>query len=130
MPGAGREATRLTLPQPAAMRDGSGNAMQGRRDMFRLAILGSALIATPAAALECAPRSVLIKSLAETYQEAPVAIGLVGDGKRVMELFVSADGTWSITATEMSDPDPVSCFVGGGVNWTVTRPIPLPGKVS
>ena len=76
--------------------------------------VASLLAAHPASAQEvCGPRAELIKRLADKYQEAPIAVGIVPGGG-VVEVLSSTDGTsWTILA---SFPSGVTCLVLAGEN--------------
>ncbi len=82
---------------------------------------GLALVARPADAQSiAAPRAEIVKQLGDTYAEAPVAIGLTGDGN-VIELFTTGDGsTWTMVVTS---PDGLSRVVASGETWVSTRPL-------
>ena len=70
----------------------------------------------------CYPRDYLMAWLQETFDEAPIGIG-VANGKLV-ELLTSEDGvTWTLIITS---PDGVSCLMVGGEAWRQLRP-PLKG---
>lgn len=82
--------------------------------------IAAALAALPPAASAqsriCAPRDALVAHLAEEYGERRIGAGLVRD-TRIVELFVSEDGSWSILAT---DPRGTACLVGNGGGWETT----------
>ncbi len=83
---------------------------------MRLMILALAMIwAMPAAGQQptCAERSKVLNSLRKTYQEAPVALGVTGDGS-LLELVVSHTGTWTIIVTR---PNMTSCAIAAGERW-------------
>ncbi len=82
-------------------------------------LLGLALVSLPAEAQStAAPRAEIVKQLGDAYAEAPVAIGLTGNGS-VIELFTTGDGsTWTIVITS---PDGLSRVVAAGENWMSTR---------
>lgn len=76
----------------------------------RAATLALLLVAAPAAALSlsggkaawgqvpCATRDTVAKALTEGFGEVPVAIGVTPSGN-VMELYASANRTWTIVVT-------------------------------
>ncbi|MEE8276210.1 MAG: hypothetical protein V3R75_03545 [Alphaproteobacteria bacterium] len=65
------------------------------------------------------PRAEAVKRLAETYGEAPVALGIASFGL-VVEVFATADGaTWTIIATT---PDRMSRVIAAGRDWTPMLP--------
>ena len=61
----------------------------------------------------CAPRSQIVEYLAHKYGETLKGAGRQ-EPKAVMELYVSAKGTWSVIVTR---PDGISCPVAVGDNW-------------
>lgn len=93
-------------------------------------MLGSAIAAKPAAAQEALTmwndRNVVVEALAETYAEAPRALGITSDGA-VLELFTANDGeTWTITVTL---PNGKSRVIATGEHW-INRPLLAKGQVS
>jgi hypothetical protein len=66
--------------------------------------------ATP---IQCAKHDQLVGLLAKKYSEAPVATGTVNED-RFMQLFVSAQGSWTILMTRT---DGQACIVAAGQNW-------------
>ncbi len=90
------------------------------RIVVAMALLsGLALVSPPAEAQSsAAPRAEIVKQLGDAYAEAPVAIGLTGNGS-VIELFTTGDGsTWTIVITS---PDGLSRVVAAGESWMSTR---------
>ena len=90
------------------------------RIVVAMALLsGLALVSLPAEAQStAAPRAEIVKQLGDAYAEAPVAIGLTGNGS-VIELFTTGDGsTWTIVITS---PDGLSRVVAAGESWMSTR---------
>jgi len=83
------------------------------------AIAAIALLAPmPAQAqMLCGPRKEVTELLNQQFQEKPKAAGLVSS--QMIELFVSAAGSWTILLTR---PDGVSCVMSGGTDWT-ERPV-------
>ena len=78
-------------------------------------------ISTPANAQEvqCGPHKNITEALKNNYQEVTAALGLTDDGKMI-EVFVSPMGTWTIAIIE---PDGTSCAVGSGIGWEmITEP--------
>ncbi len=61
----------------------------------------------------CAERIGVLKQLAKTHQEAPVALGITGSGQ-VVELLTSDKGTWTIIVT---NPEGISCLIAVGESW-------------
>ncbi len=90
------------------------------RIVVAMALLsGLAFVSAPAEAQSiAAPRAEIVKQLGNAYAEAPVAIGLTGNGS-VIELFTTGDGsTWTIVITS---PDGLSRVVASGESWMSTR---------
>lgn len=74
----------------------------------------------------CSTRDQMVRMLAQTFQEAPTAIGMV-DRDAVVEIFVSPDqGTWTILA---SDPAGNSCIISAGEGWQESPPQSLDEQV-
>ncbi|ORE90226.1 hypothetical protein ATO13_23361 [Stappia sp. 22II-S9-Z10] len=73
-----------------------------------------------AAAPVCKPRAELVDILAKEFAEHQWAFGLQND-RRVLELYVSADGTWTAILSMASGE---SCVVAAGEAFTVTPPPP------
>ncbi len=94
---------------------------------MRKIVLGLLLLlpATASAApMACAPRADLVARLADTYREAPIAVGLGADGKLV-EVLSAADGaTWSILVTA---PNGRSCLAAAGEAWQEVERVALDG---
>ena len=88
------------------------------------AVVLSVLCAQAAAQPACAPRDVVLKKLAEDFQETPVGLGLSANGS-VLELLTSAEGTsWTLLVTR---PGGLTCLVASGEDWTmIARRAPAP----
>lgn len=85
-----------------------------------LALVGGALLASPAAAqqLQCSQRAVVLTALSDKYAEKPVAMGLASNGG-VLEVLSDGEGsTWTIIVTM---PNGVSCMVAAGENWELVQ---------
>ena len=82
-------------------------------------LLTASLVCSPApAACEVQllrRRAEMVKSLAEKFKENPAAVGVVNPSA-VIEVFVSADGTWTILAT---GTDGKSCVLSAGDGWEI-----------
>lgn len=65
------------------------------------------------AALQCTSHEKMIELLSKRFSEVPKGIGLVGS-KRVMEVYVSKTGTWTILVT---NSDGQTCILAAGNNW-------------
>jgi hypothetical protein len=76
----------------------------------------------PARAAPCMAHETLAGYLAERFAERPHGLGLIRD-QHVLELFVSAGGTWSIVLT---DSRGVACLVMAGESWDQVPPPPTP----
>lgn len=61
----------------------------------------------------CGDRNEIVAKLGQVFQESPTAMGLVNQDA-VIEIFVSAQGTWTILA---SGTDGKSCVVSSGESW-------------
>ncbi|SCZ38593.1 hypothetical protein [Afifella marina] len=78
------------------------------------ALSTSAMATSPMLSVpKCAEHDDMVRILAKEYKEAPKALGLVG-GQRVMQVFVSKQGTWTIVVTRTSGD---TCIVAAGQNW-------------
>ena len=61
----------------------------------------------------CAPRDNIVKILDKKFSEKRQAIGLANQ-KGLVELYVSAGGTWSMVRTSVAG---VSCVIASGHAW-------------
>ncbi len=88
--------------------------------MFRTAILSSliALLPTLAIAAPCAERAKFLAYFDEKFDEAPVSMGLMTDG-RVIEVLASEHGSWTIIVTKASGE---SCGLASGAAWMKSPP--------
>lgn len=68
----------------------------------------------------CGERDAMVADLAEQFHEAPLATGMV-DEKAVLEIFVSAAGSWTILAT---GTDGKSCVMAVGEGFEPSMPEP------
>ncbi len=77
------------------------------------------------AGANCAERSVVLKELAEKYQESRRAMGIAANAV-MMELFASTEtGTWTMTVTTA---DGTTCLVASGDRFeSLSDPLPKPG---
>lgn len=85
-----------------------------------LALLLAAVSAS-AQPVPCMPRGILVERLQQKYGEQRVGRGLALSGNAVVELFVSADGVWTMFITQ---PTMVSCLIASGTDWEATAPKP------
>jgi len=85
-----------------------------------LAATAALMIAAPAYADQepnaCGPRDRLVEYLDKEWHETHAGIGVMNRNV-VIELFVSADGTFTVVASHTSGK---SCIIAEGVNWTET----------
>jgi hypothetical protein len=66
--------------------------------------------------MACAERTAILRKLANNFNEAQIAIGL-GDGGRVIEVFVSPSGSFTVL---LSFPTGHSCVAATGEGWQFT----------
>ncbi len=87
------------------------------RTLRILAALAVLFLSTPAAEAQeiCVLRQSAVAKLAAQYDEQVVGRGLAQGGKAMVELFVSATGTWTAVVT---DTQGRSCVIASGVSWT------------
>ena len=64
----------------------------------------------------CGKRAEIVRSLGDQFHEKQQAVGVV-DRSAILEIFVSAAGTWTIIAT---GTDGNSCLVSSGEGWDST----------
>ncbi len=65
----------------------------------------------------CAPRDRAVIQLEKQFGELVSGRGLAVNGKRMIELFVSEKGSWTVL---ISDPNGRSCVMASGENWQGT----------
>ena len=90
------------------------------RTLFALSLGLVGLLMAPgfAHAAQCAPHDKVSAELSTKFDEQPSSMGLAQDNT-VMELYSSAKGTWTLTATL---PNGLTCLVTAGQNFeTVTQ---------
>ena len=79
--------------------------------------LAAALIMVPhegTAEDRCNQRNIYLGHLARTYQEVPIAVGVI-DQDRLVEVLSTDDGkTWTLI---VSSPDGRSCLLASGEGW-------------
>lgn len=88
-----------------------------------LGFLGLILATHAAIAAQCAPHEQVVAGLATGFDETRRMIGLAGPSQ-VIEIFASAAGSWTITAT---GPDGITCLVTSGQGFEATTE-DLPAK--
>lgn len=79
------------------------------------------LAASPVAAQEpqCGPRDPFVKTLADSYGESRVGVGIEARGGLV-ELYADPDdGSWTLLVVR---PDGIACMVSEGHQWTIEAP--------
>ena len=62
----------------------------------------------------CTPRDKAIAELEKQFEEKVFGRGLAVNGKRLIELFVSEKGSWTML---VSDPNGRSCVMATGEDW-------------
>ena len=85
-----------------------------------LPALGAFILAcTPAEAQRCGARENVVAALAEGYGETPLAIGLTGNGKGVIEVYSNRDtGTVTVILTTTGN---LACIIAAGTDFHVVR---------
>lgn len=88
------------------------------------AALALALLAAPAAAqqMHCAPRQIVLDTLAAQYGEARAAV-MLSDRGALVEIIASTSGTWSLL---VATPEGVTCLAASGHAFEAI-PLPIPG---
>lgn len=77
------------------------------------AMLVAVLVTAAPAAIQCGPHDRMIHVLGTKYREAVKADGTVSR-ERIMEIFVSGSGSWTVLVT---DTDGLACIVAAGEDW-------------
>ena len=87
--------------------------------IFSLIATVSLLISAGSATAEqvCAPRDLAVNQLEKQFRENVSGRGLTVNGMRMIELFVSEAGSWTVLA---SDPAGLSCIIASGESWQGT----------
>ncbi len=62
----------------------------------------------------CAPRDRAVMQLEKQFEEKASGRGFTVNGKRMIELFISEKGSWTML---ISDPQGRSCIVASGEYW-------------
>lgn len=82
------------------------------------AILAVGIAGSASAQTICGKRDTFLAQLAKSHQEAPIAVGLLGNGS-VIEVLTSENGSWTMLVT---DPNGATCVLAAGEAWeTMTR---------
>jgi hypothetical protein len=77
-------------------------------------VIGSCFVTTEAVAQAiCGNHNLVIDNLQQAYAEAPISMGVTSGGA-VIEVFASAEGTWTLVITQ---PNGVSCLIAAGQDW-------------
>jgi len=86
--------------------------------MLKLALIAAvattAFSAAAHAGAACGKRDDVLAQLSVRYKEAPVGIGLAGNGGLIELLTSSAGSTWTLIITLPNGP---TCLLGAGQNW-------------
>ena len=90
------------------------------RIIFSLIAAYALFVSAPPANAEqfCAPRDKAVMQLAKQFGESVSGRGLAANGKRMIEMFVSDKGSWTVL---ISDPNGRSCVMSSGENWQGTK---------
>jgi hypothetical protein len=86
---------------------------------IRIAAIGTALAlsALPAQAqFICGGHSEIVAGLAQAFQQKQIGYGVVGEAA-IVEIYVSANGTWSMLVTDVKGR---SCIFATGDGWENT----------
>ncbi len=86
------------------------------RTIFSLVAASALFLSASSANAEqfCAPRDRAVMQLEKQFEELVSGRGLAANGKRMIELFVSEKGSWTVL---ISDPNGRSCVMASGENW-------------
>jgi len=83
--------------------------------MALTATLATAVFASGAqAAPACGKRDDVLAQLSERYREAPVGIGVAGNGGLIELLTASTGATWTLLITLPNGP---TCLLAAGQDW-------------
>jgi hypothetical protein len=85
--------------------------------LLLIAAVYPALISSASAQVQCGPREQIVKTLGETFKEAPIGMGITQPGQ-VVEIFASSSGSWTMVVTT---PNGTSCLIAAGENWDTVR---------
>jgi hypothetical protein len=122
-----RQSTDLantTANEPSGSQKDARSGVQQKKEqsMFTRVILAAVagaffglatFIPAADAAAVCGPRDKVITELGEKFREDRRSLGLTG-GSAVIELFVSAKGSWTLLST---DTKGVACLIAAGEAW-------------
>lgn len=89
-----------------------------------IATLATAVFASAAqAAPACGKRDDVLAQLSERYREAPIGIGVAGNGGLIELLTASTGTTWTLIITLPNGP---TCLLAAGQDW---QPLQTAGLV-
>ena len=86
---------------------------------FVAAFLLSASAAAQDRAPACGARAAVLAWLAQSYREAPVALGVTGGGGLIELLTSSGGATWTLIVTS---PRGRTCLLAAGEGWRPPQP--------
>lgn len=84
-----------------------------RTPALAAALVAAFFVSAAAARSVCGERAYLLDQLQRRFEEAPAALGMIGDG-RVLEVLTSPAGSWTILVTA---PNGTTCVVTSGQAW-------------
>lgn len=86
---------------------------------IRIAAIGTALVLSTLSAQAqfiCGGHSDLVAGLAQAFQQKQIGYGVVGEAA-IVEIYVAANGTWSMLVTDVKGR---SCIFATGDGWENT----------
>lgn len=96
--------------------------------MLRMALTAALATAVSASAAQAAPacgkRHDILAQLSERYREAPVGIGVAGNGGLIELLTASTGTTWTLLITLPNGP---TCLLAAGQDWQPLQTTVLAG---
>lgn len=79
-------------------------------------------IASAQARSNCAPHEIVVDRLQSKYNESRRAVALSNNGSRVVEIYASEEGSWTII---LVSPNQIACLVASGQSYEqVDEPLP------
>ena len=78
------------------------------------ALAATAFASTAQAAPACGKRDDVLAQLSERYREAPIGIGVAGNGGLIELLTASTGATWTLIITLPNGP---TCLLAAGQDW-------------
>ena len=80
-----------------------------------------ATVATNAEAQQlCLLHDVAVEKLMQQHDEQVIGRGLASNGQRMVEVFVSPDGSWTLTTTDIQGR---TCVMASGDSWMEVQPV-------